>query len=100
MAKLAVNLDQAPEVVLRSMQLAMAGKATDTGGLWMGRSVNQCIARYFGPISISFELPMHTCTKLQIRFLKAAYGSAKPVPRRWVRYVTQSASFTVRFTDR
>lgn len=48
-----------------------------------------------GPVSMSFELPMHTCSGLQIRFLRLS--ALEPVlPHRWVRYVTHSDSYIIR----
>ncbi|XP_029436049.1 AP-4 complex subunit mu-1 isoform X2 [Rhinatrema bivittatum] len=48
-----------------------------------------------GPVSMSFELPMHTCSGLQIRFLR--FPTLQPAaPHRWVRYVTHSDSYTIR----
>ncbi|XP_039603304.1 AP-4 complex subunit mu-1 isoform X1 [Polypterus senegalus] len=48
-----------------------------------------------GPASLSFELPKHTCTGLQIRFLRLSV-SQPALPQRWVRYVTHSDSYTIR----
>ncbi|KAJ8387889.1 hypothetical protein AAFF_G00149240 [Aldrovandia affinis] len=48
-----------------------------------------------GPVSMSFELPKHTCTGLQIRFLRLSPAQPGP-PQRWVRYVTHSDSYTIR----
>ncbi|XP_048839591.1 AP-4 complex subunit mu-1 isoform X1 [Brienomyrus brachyistius] len=48
-----------------------------------------------GPVSMSFELPKHTCTGLQIRFLRLTPVQPNPSPR-WVRYVTHSDSYTIR----
>ncbi|KAG9338968.1 hypothetical protein JZ751_024362 [Albula glossodonta] len=48
-----------------------------------------------GPVSLSFELPKHTCTGLQIRFLRLSPAQPGP-PQRWVRYVTHSDSYTIR----
>ncbi|XP_018607142.2 AP-4 complex subunit mu-1 [Scleropages formosus] len=48
-----------------------------------------------GPVCMSFELPKHTCTGLQIRFLRLS--PAQPGPsQRWVRYLTHSDSYTIR----
>ncbi|KAL4659583.1 AP-4 complex subunit mu-1 [Arapaima gigas] len=48
-----------------------------------------------GPVSMSFELPKHTCTGLQIRFLRLS--PVQPGPsQHWVRYVTHSDSYTIR----
>ncbi|XP_066578807.1 AP-4 complex subunit mu-1 isoform X2 [Amia ocellicauda] len=48
-----------------------------------------------GPVSLSFELPKHTVTGLQIRFLRLSPGPPS-LPQRWVRYVTHSDSYTLR----
>ncbi|XP_036380844.1 AP-4 complex subunit mu-1 isoform X1 [Megalops cyprinoides] len=48
-----------------------------------------------GPVSLSFELPKHTCTGLQIRFLRLSPTQPGP-SQRWVRYVTHSDSYTIR----
>jgi len=48
-----------------------------------------------GPISMQFEIPMHTCSNVQIRYLKVNEGSGD-IPFRWVRYITQSASYVYR----
>ncbi|KAJ8266224.1 hypothetical protein GJAV_G00127930 [Gymnothorax javanicus] len=48
-----------------------------------------------GPVSLSFELPKHTCTGLQIRFLRLSPAQPGPL-QRWVRYVTHSDSYTIR----
>ena len=51
----------------------------------------------FGPISLSFEVPMYSSSNMQVRYLRIQDGSASPVntPFRWVRYVTQSSSYRV-----
>ncbi|XP_067412738.1 AP-4 complex subunit mu-1 isoform X2 [Emydura macquarii macquarii] len=48
-----------------------------------------------GPVNMSFELPMHTCSGLQIRFLRFTTPQAG-LPHRWVRYVTHSDSYVIR----
>ncbi|XP_062870247.1 AP-4 complex subunit mu-1 isoform X2 [Trichomycterus rosablanca] len=48
-----------------------------------------------GPVSMSFELPKHTCTGLQIRFVRLSPTQQGP-SHRWVRYVTHSDSYTIR----
>ncbi|XP_048691004.1 AP-4 complex subunit mu-1 isoform X1 [Caretta caretta] len=48
-----------------------------------------------GPANMSFELPMHTCSGLQIRFLRFTAPPAG-LPHRWVRYVTHSDSYVIR----
>uniref|UniRef100_A0A452H2W4 MHD domain-containing protein n=1 Tax=Gopherus agassizii TaxID=38772 RepID=A0A452H2W4_9SAUR len=47
-----------------------------------------------GPVNMSFELPMHTCSGLQIRFLR--FTAPQPgLPHRWVRYVSHGDSYVI-----
>ncbi|XP_043933209.1 AP-4 complex subunit mu-1 isoform X2 [Protopterus annectens] len=48
-----------------------------------------------GPVSMSFELPMHTCSGLRIRFLRLS-SLQTGLPHRWVRYATHSDSYVIR----
>ncbi|XP_047660396.1 AP-4 complex subunit mu-1 [Tachysurus fulvidraco] len=48
-----------------------------------------------GPVSMSFELPKHTCTGLQVRFVRLS-PNQQGLSHRWVRYVTHSESYTIR----
>ncbi|XP_066479890.1 AP-4 complex subunit mu-1 [Tiliqua scincoides] len=48
-----------------------------------------------GPVNLSFEVPAHTCSGLQIRFLRFM-GPQPSLPHRWVRYVTHSDSYVIR----
>ncbi|XP_072704743.1 AP-4 complex subunit mu-1 isoform X2 [Ciconia boyciana] len=48
-----------------------------------------------GPANLAFELPAHTCSGLHIRFVRLP-GPAGP-PQRWVRYLTHSDSYVLRF---
>uniref|UniRef100_A0AAY4BQN5 AP-4 complex subunit mu-1 n=1 Tax=Denticeps clupeoides TaxID=299321 RepID=A0AAY4BQN5_9TELE len=48
-----------------------------------------------GPVSLCFELPKHTCTGLQVRFLRLT-PTQPGSSQRWVRYVTHSDSYTIR----
>ncbi|KAF6123045.1 adaptor related protein complex 4 subunit mu 1 [Phyllostomus discolor] len=50
-----------------------------------------------GPASLSFELPRHTCSGLQVRFLRLAFtpcGSANP--HKWVRHLSHSDAYVIR----
>eukprot|EP01069_Polyplicarium_translucidae_P002915 Polyplicarium_translucidae@DN2163_c0_g1_i2.p1 len=50
-----------------------------------------------GPVSLSFEIPMYNVSNLQVRYLRASESSGVPAaPFRWVRYLTQSASYICR----
>ena len=43
-----------------------------------------------GPISMGFEIPMYTVSRLAVQYLKIANPTGKKSynPHRWVRYVT------------
>ncbi|KAF3813931.1 hypothetical protein GH733_017963 [Mirounga leonina] len=50
-----------------------------------------------GPASLSFELPRHTCSGLQVRFLRVAFrpcGNANP--HKWVRHLSHSDAYVIR----
>lgn len=51
-----------------------------------------------GPACMQFELPMTTCSGLQVRFLRLSSAHPPPLqpPHRWVRYVTHSDSYLIR----
>ncbi|KFH15662.1 putative coatomer protein complex, gamma sub-unit, partial [Toxoplasma gondii MAS] len=50
----------------------------------------------FGPISMTFEIPMFNVSNLQVRYLRIAEKNGVASPFRWVRYVTQSSSYICR----
>nr|XP_028591584.1 AP-4 complex subunit mu-1 isoform X3 [Podarcis muralis] len=50
-----------------------------------------------GPANLSFEVPAHTSSGLQIRFLRFV-GPQPSLPHRWVRYVTHSDSYVIRLS--
>ncbi|NXX23981.1 AP4M1 protein, partial [Podargus strigoides] len=47
-----------------------------------------------GPVTVTFELPAHSCSGLRVRCLRLP-GPAGP-PQRWVRYLTHSDSYVLR----
>ncbi|XP_070798027.1 AP-4 complex subunit mu-1 isoform X3 [Pituophis catenifer annectens] len=57
--------------------------------------LTQAGLRELGPVNLSFEMPAHTCSGLQIRFLRFT-GPEPTLPHRWVRYVTHSESYVIR----
>ncbi|KJE96759.1 clathrin adaptor complexe medium subunit [Capsaspora owczarzaki ATCC 30864] len=91
-------------------------KANDKTAIWTLRRVNgsseqviRCkmfvpdasivpaLRREMGPISMTFEIPMHICSGLQIRYLRVFEKTSSYAPSfRWVRVVTQSDSYVVR----
>jgi len=48
-----------------------------------------------GPITMNFEIAMFTCSNVQIRYLRVNEGTGE-IPFRWVRYITQAASYVFR----
>ncbi|CAD7930618.1 unnamed protein product [Amoebophrya sp. A25] len=49
-----------------------------------------------GPISMGFEIPMFSVSKIGVRYLRIAEQHKSYNPYRWVRYVTQSCSYVCR----
>jgi AP-4 complex subunit mu-1 len=47
-----------------------------------------------GPINISFEIPNHSVSGLQIKSLKSLMGEENP--NKWVRYITKTSSYVCR----
>jgi AP-4 complex subunit mu-1 len=52
--------------------------------------------REIGPIAMSFEIPMHNVTNLQVRYLRISETHKSYNPFRWVRYMTLSSSYVCR----
>ena len=56
---------------------------------------NASTRKEIGPISLDFEIPMYNSSNLKVKYLRInAHASYKPL--RWVRYVTQAASYICR----
>ncbi|KAH8091495.1 hypothetical protein JL720_5802 [Aureococcus anophagefferens] len=49
-----------------------------------------------GPVSLTFEIPMHNVSNLQVKYVRIAEQSKAYNPYRWVRYVTRSSSYVCR----
>lgn len=47
-----------------------------------------------GPINLSFEIPNHSVSGLQIKSLKSMMGDESP--SKWVRYITKTSSYVCR----
>jgi AP-4 complex subunit mu-1 len=61
------------------------------------------VRREMGPISMEFDIPMLSMSNLQVRYLRISQQSQQQQqkgqgPHRWVRYITQSASYACRLT--
>lgn len=60
-------------------------------------SATSNVKKELGPVSLTFEIPMHNVSNLQVRYLRIAEQHKSYNPCRWVRYVTQSSSYVCRF---
>lgn len=60
-------------------------------------SNSSSVKKEVGPVSLNFEIPMYNVSNLQVRYLRIAEQHKSYNPCRWVRYVTQSASYVCRF---
>ncbi|XP_054549632.1 AP-4 complex subunit mu-1 isoform X2 [Talpa occidentalis] len=50
-----------------------------------------------GPASLSFELPRHTCSGLQVRFLRLSFRPCGNTnPHKWVRHLSHSDAYVIR----
>lgn len=49
-----------------------------------------------GPASLSFELPRHTCSGLQVRFLRLTSHPCQAGPHKWVRHLSHSDAYVIR----
>ncbi|XP_031394499.1 AP-4 complex subunit mu [Punica granatum] len=54
------------------------------------------ITKESGPVSMTFIIPMHNASGLQVKYLQIAKKSSTYNPYRWVRYVTQANSYVAR----
>ena len=54
------------------------------------------LRKELGPISLAFEIPNHNVSGLNVRYLRIAETHKNYQPRRWVRYVVTSNSYTCR----
>jgi len=63
----------------------------------LDESVASDIKKEIGPLSLKFEIPMHICSNLNVRYLRVAERNREYVPYRWVRSVTRTESYVTRF---
>lgn len=49
-----------------------------------------------GPVSLTFNIPMHNASRLQVRYLQVMNKAKSYNPYRWVRYVTHANSYVFR----
>eukprot|EP00697_Spironema_sp_BW2_P011108 gnl/Spiro4/26697_TR13261_c0_g1_i1.p1 gnl/Spiro4/26697_TR13261_c0_g1~~gnl/Spiro4/26697_TR13261_c0_g1_i1.p1 ORF type:complete len:272 (+),score=69.43 gnl/Spiro4/26697_TR13261_c0_g1_i1:554-1369(+) len=62
----------------------------------LANPITPTIKRELGPISMTFEIPMHTCSNMEVRFLRIMESAKSYNPYRWVRYVTHANSYIYR----
>lgn len=60
------------------------------------QTANSTTSKDFGPISLSFVIPMYNPSGLQVRYLQILEDYGKDKPYRWVRYLAQSNSYVFR----
>jgi len=53
-------------------------------------------SKEIGPMSLLFEIPMFNCSGLAVKYLRVNESGRDTKPNRWVRYITQSASYVCR----
>jgi AP-4 complex subunit mu-1 len=63
----------------------------------LDQQVTAAFKKEIGPIAMSFEIPMHNVSNLQVRYLRISETHKSYNPCRWVRYITQSSSYVCRF---
>lgn len=54
------------------------------------------ITKEAGPVNMTFTIPMHNASGLQVKYLQMARKSDNSKAYRWVRYVTQANSYVAR----
>jgi AP-4 complex subunit mu-1 len=59
-------------------------------------AVTAATRRELGPVSITFDVPMYSCSNVQIKALRAMDREAPPL--RWIRTITQSDSYVARIS--
>jgi len=62
----------------------------------LGQPATIFTRKEFGPIGVNFEIPMYNLSRLQVRYLQITENSKSYNPYRWVRYITQAASYVCR----
>jgi AP-4 complex subunit mu-1 len=59
-----------------------------------GAASPNSVKREIGPISLKFDIPMYSCSNVQIKSLRITGKDAPPL--RWIRTITQSDSYVAR----
>lgn len=67
-------------------------------GIATGAPITPAMRKEIGPVTMGFEVPQHNVTGISIRFLKLEERSQTYNPQRWVRNITQAASYVTRVT--
>eukprot|EP00949_MAST-11_sp_MAST-11-sp1_P004252 g4252.t1 len=87
--------DKRKDVVWKIKKFTGGSEQTLVCKIGLVQSSSSNIRKEIGPISLEFEIPMYNASRLQVRYLRIA-ADAKYKPLRWVRYVTQAASYMCR----
>eukprot|EP00771_Trimastix_marina_P001481 gnl/Trimastix_PCT/2560.p1 GENE.gnl/Trimastix_PCT/2560~~gnl/Trimastix_PCT/2560.p1 ORF type:complete len:380 (+),score=123.90 gnl/Trimastix_PCT/2560:268-1407(+) len=58
--------------------------------------VSPFVRKQVGPVSLDFEIPMYSCSNINVRFLHITESSKTYNPNRWVRCLTQANSYECR----
>jgi AP-4 complex subunit mu-1 len=67
-------------------------------GIATGAPITPAMRKEIGPVTMAFEVPSHNVSGIQIRFLRLEERSKSYNPQRWVRNITQAASYVTRIT--
>eukprot|EP01071_Lankesteria_metandrocarpae_P015063 Lankesteria_metandrocarpae@DN9287_c0_g1_i1.p1 len=85
------------KVVWNLKQFQGGSECTLRASLLLSQPLTKAHKKEVGPVTLDFEIPMYNVTNLQVRYLRISEANRTiGGPYRWVRYVTQSASYICR----
>jgi AP-4 complex subunit mu-1 len=84
------------EVVWNIKKFPGGSEATLRARVTLSAPSGPSLRKELGPISLAFEIPNHNVSGLAVRYLRIAETHKNYQPRRWVRYVVTSNSYTCR----
>lgn len=87
---------KAKEVIWSIKKLQGGTDATLRTSITLPGATASSARKEVGPIGVDFEIPMYNVSGLQVRYLRILEQSKAYKPQRWVRYVTQAASYVSR----
>lgn len=65
-------------------------------GIATGAPITPTMRKEIGPVTMGFEVPSHNVSGIAIRFLRLEERAKTYNPQRWVRNITQAASYVTR----